>query len=430
MSAAVVVVTISIRSNISSLSAQRELSATTNDLGRIYERLSSGQRINRASDDAAGLAVSSTLNSEQRILGVALRNLNDGISVTAIMSSAIDRQSGIIGRLLELAEQSANGSLSSAQRSTMQNEYEQLVSEFGRIGDTTSFNGLDLLRGNRGNARGGINIQAGLRGDANSRIGLSGIDLATLSGTIDVNSLSMDVNGDGLFNASDYVGSDTSQAALRAQYGDNVIFLDGSHTTSGNAVAVLLFQSRVDNTIGVFALEQKSDGNYAADFFTYLDMVDFYSGGNGAISYDPTSGAVLSVADITTYDGGSGGALRTNFSGFLFKNSPQSGSTAIEFTSIEIVSSARNALDVLKNKIAELGSQRGLLGATESRFFTALSLVTAARDTRAAAESRIKDADIGGDSAELVRKQILQQAGAAILAQANQAPTLALTLLR
>jgi flagellin len=425
-------VAVSIGSNISSLTAQRKLSATTNDLSRVYERLSSGLRINRASDDAAGLAVSSTLNSEQRVFGAALRNINDGISVISIMSAALDGQSHILGRLSELAEQSANGSLSSAQRSTLQAEYAQLVKEFGRTGDTTTFNGLDLLRGNRGNLSGGINIQAGIRGDANSRIGLAGVDLATLSGTVDVSSLTYDFNGDGNQNNFDFdlFAEGGTEAELRAGFGNNVVFLDGSHTASGRNVAVVLLKSKVDNTIGVFAIEQQVDGDYVGDFFTYLDAADFDTIGSGAISYDPGSGVVTSVNPITTYSADGGSALLTDFSGFLFQDNSQSGSTAIEFTGVDTVTNARNALDVVRNKIAELGLIRGTIGATESRFLVALNLVAQAKETRRAAESRIMDADLGADSAELVRKQILQQSGAAILAQANQTPTIALTLLR
>ena len=152
-------------SNIASLKAQRTLAISTEGLSRTYERLSSGQRINRASDDAAGLAIADSLKADQRVAGVAIRNANDGISTIAIADSALGQIGDVLSRLSELAEQSANGTYSTAQRSALANEFVALGSEIERIATVTKFNGVVLLSG--GNQ---IVLQVGFNSASTSQI--------------------------------------------------------------------------------------------------------------------------------------------------------------------------------------------------------------------------------------------------------------------
>ncbi len=139
--------TITIGSNIGALRAQRSLNAAQNGAGAAFERLSSGQRINRASDDAAGLAIASSLGADTRIFTQGLRNLNDGISALSIASGALENGMVILDRLRELASQSANGSFSLVQRRSLSAEADALISEFNRMTATADFNGLKLLDG-------------------------------------------------------------------------------------------------------------------------------------------------------------------------------------------------------------------------------------------------------------------------------------------
>ena len=138
-------VPITIGPNIASLKAQGELKRTSDRLGTVYERLSSGQRINRASDDAAGLAISAALNADARVKGQAVRNVADGISLTTIASSALQSLMSIVERQTELAAQAANGTYSTAQRQAMDREFQALGDEYARISQTTSFNGISLF---------------------------------------------------------------------------------------------------------------------------------------------------------------------------------------------------------------------------------------------------------------------------------------------
>ncbi len=284
---------VTIGSNVSSLQGQRRLNSATERLGTIYERLSSGQRINRASDDAAGLAIANSLQADQRIASVAIRNANDGISTIAIADGALTQVGDILNRLAELAEQSANGTYTIVQRSALQNEFTALGSEIERIAVTTNFNGVKVLA----------------------------------SGT----------------------------AAMVLQVG---------------------FDSASTSQIAI------------KDVRGTLESLGLANAGSSSLSFS-ISGASSEVGQ----------------------------------------SASRAALDAVTNAIASLSSTRGTLGALESRLRVAITNLSVARENFAAAESRIRDADVASDAAELTRLGILQQAASSILAQANQQPQVALSLI-
>jgi len=284
---------ITLGTNVASLNTQRRLSTTSMHLTATFERLSSGQRINKASDDAAGLAIADTLRADGRLATVAIRNANDGISTISIADSALDQISQVLTRLGELAEQSANGVFSATQRSALSNEFLALSSEIERIAVTTQFNGVKLLSGNNV-----VSLQVGFNSASTSQITYSGIQ-----GTLE------------------------------------------SLGLAGAATSKLIF----------------------------------------------------SVNGISIEEG---------------------------------QSAARLALDAVKNAIGSVTNSRGTLGASEARLRVTIDNLSVARENFAAAESRIRDVDVAAEAAELTRLNILQQAGASVLAQANQQPTLALSLLR
>jgi flagellin len=268
------------------------LSESTGRIRQAYERLSSGLRINRAKDDAAGLAIAESLKADARVAAVGIRNANDGISIIAITDGAINQITNVLSRLAELAQGSANGVYSNAQRSALQLEFTALMSEVERIAVTTEFNGVKLLSGG-----GQIIFQVGFDGGSASQVTYSGV-----------------------------------QATLAA--------------------------------IG------------------------------------------LAPANTATHMYSITGA-----------------------TEIESQSAARAALDAIRTAITSITRNRGTLGAAESRLETTIANLQVARENFMAAESVIRDVDVAAESAELTRVTILQQAGTAILAQANQQPQLALRLL-
>lgn len=285
--------TINIRTNIASLAAQRNLGLSSDRLSASYERLSSGLRINKAKDDAAGLAIAESLKADQKVASVGIRNASDGISIISIADQAIGQITNVLSRLAELAQQSANGVFSNTQRSALANEFNALTSEIERIAFTTEFNGLRLLSGG---------------GEVVFQVGFDGSSLSQVS----------------------YTGVTATLASL------------------GLATA---------NT----------------------SNVQFSIVGN---------------------------------------------------TDLESQSAARLALDAIQEAITSVTRNRGTLGAAESRLDITIQNLQVARENFAAAESRIRDVDVASEAAELTRLNILQQAGAAVLAQANNQPQLALTLLR
>jgi flagellin len=153
-----------------SLRAQNNLGKVSSELGKVYERLSSGQRINRASDDPAGLALADKLSNDSRLASVAIRNANDGVSLTNIVDDSLSEISSVLQRMAELAEQSSNGIYTNTQRSALSLEFEALGSEINRIAVVTKFNDISLLS-NSSN----ITFQVGLDGTTNSQITLSAI---------------------------------------------------------------------------------------------------------------------------------------------------------------------------------------------------------------------------------------------------------------
>lgn len=193
---------ITINSNIASLNTQRRFEQSTSSLRDSFSRLSSGLRINRASDDAAGLAVSSLLTAERRVINQGVRNLNDGISLLSIADGALSELSNISVRLAELAEQAATGSLSSVQRNALDSEAQALRDEFTRITQTTEFNNRKLFGSDFGDLKlqAGFSEQSAIESNLGGAIGTGNFELASVTsvGGVDFNNIAVvDLNGDG-----------------------------------------------------------------------------------------------------------------------------------------------------------------------------------------------------------------------------------------
>jgi flagellin len=196
------------------------LSSSTSDLRQSFERLSSGLRIVRARDDAAGMAIADALRADSRIASVAIRNANDGISLVSIADGALDQMANVLTRMAELAEQAANGTLGAPQRSALGQEFSNLASEIQRIAETTKFNDLLLLSGGAN-----VSLQVGLDSSANSQIAFEGVD-----GTLEAIGLAQTGSKSLIFSLNDTTTS-TAQAAARSAL-DAVKLAISSLTTS------------------------------------------------------------------------------------------------------------------------------------------------------------------------------------------------------
>lgn len=268
-----------INTNTMAINAQRNLSKTSSSLSTSMARLSSGQRITAAKDDAAGLAISEKMKAQIRGMAQAERNANDGISLVQTAEGAMDEISGMLIRMRELSVQAANGTTDSAQKGFLDNEYQELTAEISRIADSTEFNGTSLMNGATD-----ITLQVGAGTDSNSQITVSMTDV----------------------------------------------------TASGLGVA----------------------------------------GG-----------------DISTASG------------------------------------ALTAVDDLDAAITTLSEQRGALGAAQNRLSSTVRNLATTRENLSASNSRIRDVDVADESVKMTRAQILMQAGTSVLAQANQVPSMALSLI-
>ena len=203
-----------VNTNVASLNAQRNLTNTTNQLGRSFERLSSGLRITRASDDAAGLAISEKFRAEIRSLQQAQRNANDGVSLLQVAEGALNETSGNLIRLRELAIQAANGTLGDSERATLNSEFSALTAEIDRVANVTEFNGTKVLDGTSGAS---VVFQVGVNNTSNDRISVSGVDAT--AGGIGISGLSIS-SVSGAQNALNLLDSAINTiASLRGSFG-------------------------------------------------------------------------------------------------------------------------------------------------------------------------------------------------------------------
>lgn len=203
-----------VNTNIASINAQRNTAQVTSRLARNYQRLSTGLRISTAADDAAGLAISERLRSQVRSLSQASRNANDGISLVQVGEGALNEVSNILVRLRELAIQSANGSSSTADKETIQEEFSSLVNEINRIAQSTEFNGIRLLDGSSSS----VTFQVGI----NTTVGIDQLNVSltpALTTSLGLASVDVGSNGSTSYAISQIDTAIGSVAQLRGRFG-------------------------------------------------------------------------------------------------------------------------------------------------------------------------------------------------------------------
>jgi flagellin-like hook-associated protein FlgL len=242
-----------IGSNISSLQAQRRLAENSSQLSKTFEHLSSGQRINRASDDAASLSVADSLGAGRRVYVQGVRNINDGISALQIADSTIGNLSQIVTRIRELAEQSANGTLSAAQRRAIDKEAKALQSEYFRISRETSFNRMKLFDGSLAN---GLRLQAGFGADGSIQSSLGGVMGDGTFGSARVGSNGVvalgDLNGDGILDMVN-TASYGSGAGVLFGNGDGTFQAARTYASGSSIASIALGDANGDGVLDIFS---------------------------------------------------------------------------------------------------------------------------------------------------------------------------------
>jgi len=416
-------VAVKIGSNIESLRAQGTLSRISDRLSSVFERLSSGQRINRASDDAAGLAISSGLNARSRVYNQAVRNVADGISLLSIAEGAIKQLGEITIRQQELAEQAANGIYGTAQRASLNNEARALTSEYNRIIASTQFNGQNTFSNTQSTA---VAIQHGYGSAESTGINANSFLTSTLTsvingGTQEISRVEFsDTPYSDVFpmaNVNPYyftVDAPEEQFIVNLDfgYGYDMVNVVGRTQLVLDVSAANGDSQAISNIVSA-ALA--ATGRFSTN-------VTLGGGGYGVNITNVTAGAVAAT-DGAPYFSTSELQIGTNGS--------SSSATTIFASDIDLLSaaSARTALTTLSARADSLRSGTGQLGAILSRLSVVSSVVSNRRNVLMEASARITDADIAEESSNLVKQQILQQSTAAILGQANLAPALALKLL-
>jgi len=481
-----------INTNIMSLTAQRNLNASQLGMSTTIARLSSGLRINSAKDDAAGLAIAERMTTQVRGLNQAVRNANDGISLSQTIEGALGSSAAILQRIRELAVQAANGSNSGSDRQALNAEANQLVAELQRIADTTEFNGLKVLNGAFGSQTfqvganayqtitvGGADVRTNKYGlhtavsdgvqpggsagynagtltiaglvtktvviaandtakvvadrinavSAETGVTANARSLATLdfvaAGAYSINITSSNTSAvtvafnvsnvnssEGLSQAVNEINKVSAQTGVSARLneaGDAIILenASGSNITiannTGSAGNVTLAQGRINNS-----------GNYVASTATIV-----------------TAGSTFTSFGYVALDAASGFAVtQTNTNVFAAANTTSDSSNTVNTLNITTFEKASMAIRTVDQALATISGLRANYGALMSRFENTINNLQNTSENIAAARSRIQDADFAQETAALSRAQILQQAGTAMVAQANQLPQNVLRLLQ
>jgi flagellin len=391
-----------INTNVEALNAQRNLGITAGVLAKSVEKLSSGLRINRAADDSAGLAISEKLRAQVRGLDQATRNAQDGISMIQTAEGALNEVHSILQRMRELAVQGANSTLTDTDRESINTELVALRAEVDRIASSTTFNGQKLLDGSL--ATSVSNASGVLGGDqvgtnsAVSKVDVSGAKAGTTytiaQGTSGAGFLRMTAT----INGSVVTQDDVAVAAGTAG-GSQVI----SFSTFG--ISLTVASSGADTA-----------GDIEADLVTAGTVVT--AAGSGAATFQ--IGANASDSLSVTFASMSVSALGI-------------GTALTNFNASKTVGNANaliTALDTAGQGLAVVSSTRASYGAVQNRLEHTVANLGVASENLAASESRIRDLDVAAEMVKFTKTQILQQAGTAILAQANQSPQAILALLR
>ena len=403
-----------IQHNIAALNSYRNLTGNNNAVSKNLEKLSSGYRINRAGDDAAGLAISEKMRAQITGLNTAQKNAQDGVSLVQTAEGALTEVHSMLNRMVELADQSANGTYDNAvDRANLQKEITSLKSEIDRIADSTNFNGIDLLNGDLSTSttstissaaatdKAGVDLKFTFaeqwKKDANTNINLN-VTIAhdgnanTPTAEVAANgTITIKVNSEKSFSADD-IKNALSNAKLNGITGDAQTHLES-----------LLSTVSVTGS-GVTGLKGSTS----------------FTAGTGTAT-DPTGEALtLQIGDTSADFNQMKVSVRDMHTDAL----------GIKDIDISNQAGAKAAVDKIKAAINTVSSTRGDLGAIQNRLEHTINNLSVTAENMTAAESRIRDVDMANEMMAYTKNNILVQSSQAMLAQANQIPQGVLQLLQ
>ncbi|RNL61570.1 flagellin [Arthrobacter oryzae] len=416
-----------INTNMAANNAYRSLANTQTDLSKSLEKLSSGMRINRAGDDAAGLALSEGLKSQIGGLSVAARNAQDGIGAVQTAEGGLNQTQSILQRLRDLGVQAANDTNNTESRGAIKTEADSLVKELGRIAGSTNFNGTQLLDSNKS-----LSFQVGANADTHSRIdvNLAGANVKTIAddltnGTSTATgtrfALSVDANGvvdlNALAGAYTFTTKDSAgnfqqvkTAALNERIGDS--------PATPNAAK---FQS-----VDEFAAALTADKSFSENFTVSVTRDD--NGGGDGIVVKAKNG---NQVQVSSSDPIAATGPQSDSPGAGLEIAAAAGgwgtSAGLDFSTAD---ASQASIKLLDAQITKVSTARAELGASQNRLESAVQTINVAKENLTASNSRIRDTDMAEEMVKYTRNNILSQAGTAMLAQANQSNQGVLQLLR
>ena len=465
-----------INTNMASLNAQRNLNTSQSALTTSLQRLSSGMRINSAKDDAAGLAIVQRFGAQINGINVAARNANDAISLSQTAEGDLAQVSNNLQRMRELAVQSANGTNSSSDRTALNNESVALIAEIDRVASSSKFNGINLLDGTFTNQQFQVGADAGqtitiaaIASARSSALGTyysasvtsSAVSAAAISGgNVTLNGVAItDTISDGVSTAGDTFSAKAKATAINSTSATNV-----TATAVTDLAGVAITPATLTGTItinGVTTASISTVGTAATDGASVTAAINAISAATGVTaSYATATGVSLQAADgrnivhsFTTLTAAATGlaAAATTYGELTLSSTGTSGITAggtvavigspattaatktgvaVAAMDLTTVAGSTAAIASLDAALSAINSSRSNLGATQNRFGSVVASLQTTAENLTASRSRVQDTDFAAETANMTRNQVLQQAGMAMLAQANALPNQVLTLLR
>ena len=403
-----------VQHNLTAMNSNRMLGITTNSQAKATEKLSSGYKINRAADDAAGLAISEKMRKQIRGLTQASSNAQDGISSVQTAEGALTEVHDMLQRMNELAVKAANGTMSESDRDAIQSEVDQLVTEIERVSTTTKFNETYLLKGSNGGTAGKV-----LYGTSSGNV--SKIDETKGSGTVAVTSgASITQTGSPTgtkgkkvtVNSKDYylVESTTSTTMSVTQIADKINegVGAGQKKMAFTSMDALMAGIKRDNSADIKTITSVYDGGLQLKIEGFTDM-------NDAIDFSLHVGADSSDDNKINLNISAMSARNLGINGLDVSGNDDDNATA--------------AIDVIADALQRVSDQRATLGAVQNRLEHTIANLDNVVENTTAAESAIRDTDMATQMVTYSNNQILAQAGQAMLAQSNQSNQGVLSLL-
>ncbi len=395
-----------INHNMNAMNAHRNMGSTTIAQGKAMEKLNSGLRINRAADDAAGLAISEKMRSQIRGLNQASRNAQDGISMIQTAEGALSETQAIAQRMRELAVQSANGTYTDEDRTLIDQEFNQLKSEIDRIATDTDFSGSKVLNGEKSGEK--IEFESGTV--ASTGTGTFGdAEAATVFLKTDLENVN--TLGEGTFKLNLSLDGDDVKLELidESKFNDNKAYVLDSIVIKDGAAD----NNEHEITLGgaAFKLAQLKDKIKDAN----VETVELTL--NNVVK-EKTNGVELQV-----------GANKDQMISISIGNM-RSRELGLGGVNVATTDDAKDAIGRLDEAVSRISAQRADLGASQNRLEHTIASTDNTAENLQAAESRIRDVDMAKEMMNLTKLNVLQQASQAMLAQANQAPQQVLSLLK